>query len=80
MDRETHDKIVASAIDFGSIFVAYQLGMAHFGLLGGLGYGMFDAWIVIWQKDRISNFVHKTGTLLRGIDNFKRKDAVALTV
>lgn len=76
LTRETNDKIVASFIDFGSISLAYSLGVSHFGLWAGLAYGLFDAWIVVWQRDRISNFVHRAGDAIRAVAPVKRKAAV----
>ena len=70
--HETHDKIVASFVDVGSISLAYQLGVTHFGLWAGVAYGMFDAWIVIWQRDRISNFIRKAGTAIKHLTPAKR--------
>ena len=69
--RETHDKIVASFVDFGSISLAYQLGVTHFGLWAGVAYGMFDAWIVIWQRDRISGFIRKAGLAIKQLSPAK---------
>ena len=74
--RETHDKIVASFVDVGSIFLAYQLGVSQLGPLAGLGYGMFDAWIVIWQRERIANAIHWTANALRNFGPFRRKDVL----
>ncbi|MDG6998244.1 MAG: hypothetical protein JRN15_03925 [Nitrososphaerota archaeon] len=74
MIRETEDKIVASLVDVCSIFLAYQIGVSQLGLLAGVGYGMFDAWLVVWQRDRISNIIHKAGDLVRQFGPFRRKD------
>ncbi|MDG6921749.1 MAG: hypothetical protein JRN67_00475 [Nitrososphaerota archaeon] len=62
------------------IDLVYQLGITLFGLLAGVAYGMFDAWIVIWQRDLISNAFHRTSGFLRQIGPAKRKTAVTLIV
>jgi hypothetical protein len=72
--RETQDKLVASFVDLGSILLAYQIGMSQLGIWAGLGYGMFDAWIVIWQRDRIASAIHHTGNTLRNFGPFRRRD------
>jgi hypothetical protein len=72
--RETQDKLVASFVDIGSILLAYQIGMSQLGMWAGLCYGMFDAWIVIWQKDRIAGAIHRTGITLRTLGPFRRRD------
>jgi hypothetical protein len=79
--RETHDKIVASFVDVSSICLAYSLGVSHFGMWEGLGYGLFDAWIVIWQRDRISNFIYRAGVAVKQITPMKKKaEAIPVTV
>lgn len=72
--HETENKIVGSLIDVGSIFIAYQIGLSQMGLVAGLCYGMFDAWIVVWQRDRISNFVRRATDYFRQFSPFRRKD------
>jgi hypothetical protein len=72
--RQTRENIVASFVDVGSIFIAYQIGVSQLGLAAGLAYGIFDAWLVVWQRERISNFIHMTGNLLRQYSPMRRKD------
>ena len=72
--RETEDKIVASLVDVCSIFLAYQIGLSQLGIVAGLGYGMFDAWIVVWQRERISNIIHRASDFVRRYGPFRRKD------
>jgi hypothetical protein len=57
LQSQTRENIIASAIDLLSIFVAYRIGVQELGLLTGLAYGMFDAWIVVWQRERISKAI-----------------------
>lgn len=60
--------------------MAYSLGVTHFGMAAGMAYGLFDAWLVVWQKDRISSFVHKAGDAIRQIAPMKKKAAISLAV
>lgn len=80
MIRETEDKIIASLVDVGSIFLAYQIGVSQLGLFAGLGYGLFDAWIVVWQRDRISHLIHWATNLMRQFGPFRRKDILPWAV
>jgi len=70
----TRENIVASFIDVGSIFIAYQIGISQMGLLTGLVYGVFDAWIVVWQRERISNYVQSAENLVRKVGPLRRRD------
>lgn len=74
--RETEDKIVATFVDVGSIFLAYQIGVSQLGLFAGVGYGLFDAWLVVWQRERISRAIHKAGNFLRQAGPFRRRDVL----
>ncbi len=73
---ETEDKIVASFVDVGSIFLAYQIGLSQLGIVAGLGYGLFDAWIVVWQRERISRAIHRAGEFFRQFGPFRRRDVL----
>ena len=57
--RETSENVVASVVDVASILFAYRLGMDHFGIAAALGYALFDAYLVIWQRKRFNNWIHK---------------------
>ncbi|MHB1868609.1 MAG: hypothetical protein ACYCPP_06645, partial [Nitrososphaerales archaeon] len=63
-------------VDVGSIFLAYQIGVSQLGLIAGLGYGMFDAWIVVWQRERISNFIHHVAFFVQSSRPFRRRDSL----
>jgi len=76
MLRRTQDNIVASVVDIGSIFLAYQIGVSQLGLFAGFAYGVFDAWIVVWQRERISNFIHRAETFVRRLGPFRRSDTL----
>jgi hypothetical protein len=73
--RETRDNIVASFVDIGSMFLAYRIGVAQLGVVAGLAYGILDAWLVIWQRKRIAEAVHRFLCFFR-IRFFKRRDAL----
>jgi len=47
------ENAVASIVDFGSIFMAYEIGSNRFSLEMGLLYGIFDAFIVVWMRKPI---------------------------
>ena len=74
--RRTKDNLIASVVDVASIVFAYKLGVSQLGIAAGLGYGVFDAWIVIWQRDRIANGVRAFSTKIRDHSSFKRRDAL----
>jgi hypothetical protein len=74
--RRTKDNIIASVVDVASIVFAYKLGVAQLGIAAGLGYGVFDAWIVIWQRDRIANGVRSFSDRLHTLPSFRRKDVL----
>ena len=73
MIRRTKDNIIASIVDVASIVFAYKLGVSQLGLAAGLGYGVFDAWIVIWQRDRIASGVRNFSDKLRTLPTLYRK-------
>ena len=74
MQRQTRDNIIASFVDVGSIFLAYQIGVSQLGIVAGIAYGLFDAWLVVWQRERISNFIHLASNFLRQNTPMRRKD------
>ena len=72
---KTKDNIIASVVDFTSIVFAYKLGVAQLGIAAGLGYGVFDAWLVIWQRERIADGISLLSTKLRhGTYNLRRRN------
>ena len=74
--RRTRDNIIASVVDVASIVFAYNLGLAQLGLVAGLGYGMFDAWLVIWQRERIAAGLEYLSHTIRSQVGYRRKDAL----
>ncbi len=44
---------MATIVDVLSMMAAYSLGLRNENFLFGLGYAGFDAWLVIWQRNRI---------------------------
>jgi hypothetical protein len=70
---KTRDNLIASVVDFTSIVFAYQLGLAQLGIAAGLAYGVFDAWIVIWQRERIANGITGISDRVRYAYAFRRK-------
>lgn len=65
--RQTNENIIASIVDFISIFVAYRIGVQEMGILSGMAYGLFDAWLVVWQRERISNSIRWLALKIRNI-------------
>ncbi|MGA2876352.1 MAG: hypothetical protein ABSE82_12535 [Nitrososphaerales archaeon] len=80
MYRQTQDNIIASVVDVGSMFLAYQIGVSQLGLLAGLAYAMFDAWLVVWQRERISNLIHHAETFVRRVGLFRRRNVLPWAV
>jgi hypothetical protein len=70
---KTKENLVASVVDVASLFVAYHLGVEQLGPLAGIGYGFFDAWIVIWQRERISSALHKSAHSIKTSKIFAKK-------
>ncbi len=69
----TKENLVASVVDIASLMFAYHLGVEQLGPIAGIGYGIFDAWIVIWQRERISNAIHKSTQSIRTSRVFAKK-------
>lgn len=68
---------MASVVDVASLFVAYHLGVEQLGPIAGIGYGIFDAWIVIWQRERISNAFHRSAESIKSSKLFAKKRKIA---
>ena len=62
--QELAENSVATFIDFASILVAYNLGVLQLGVAVGLAYAVFDAYIVIWMRRRITGVVRRLVRLL----------------
>jgi hypothetical protein len=74
--RETKDNIVASLVDVASILFAYRIGVSQLGAWAGIAYGAFDAWLVVWQRQRISDCVHRAANQFRKTGWLKKRDAL----
>ena len=62
--QELAENSVATFIDFASILVAYNLRVLQLGVAVGLAYAVFDAYIVIWMRRRITGLVRRLVRLL----------------
>ncbi|MDG6904924.1 MAG: hypothetical protein JRN20_03965 [Nitrososphaerota archaeon] len=71
MNDALKENMVASVVDMSSIMFAYSLGMRNMNLLFGLGYALFDAWIVIWQRKRITRLMSGVNSRLRRVSTGK---------
>jgi len=75
IEPKTKNNIIASVVDFTSIVFAYKLGVAQLGIAAGLGYGIFDAWLVIWQRERIAEGITTISSKLRyGAYSLRRRN------
>jgi len=63
-NQELAENSVATLIDFASILVAYNLGVLQLGVAVGLAYAVFDAYVVIWMRRRITGLVRRLAGLL----------------
>ena len=68
--------MIASVVDIGSILVAYRIGVSEIGLAAGLAYGLFDAWIVIWQRERIITSLNYIYRGIRRSTGYRRRDSL----
>jgi hypothetical protein len=69
MEQGIKENLVASGVDIGSIIFAYSLGVHNLNILFGLGYAAFDAWIVIWQRGRLTRWMGSAYSHARGVSN-----------
>ncbi len=67
---------MASFVDVASILFAYRIGVSQLGPWAGFAYGAFDAWLVVWQRQRIADFVHRTVNQFRRAGLLRRRDAL----
>jgi hypothetical protein len=58
LSTEFAENLVATAVDMLSISVAYQLGISQSGFIVGFLYAVLDAYVVIWQRRRLTRFTH----------------------
>jgi len=64
LSAESVENLVATAVDMLSISVAYQLGISQSGFLIGFLYAVLDAYVVIWQRRRFTNLLHRVASWL----------------
>ncbi|TMP96419.1 MAG: hypothetical protein E6K99_10085 [Thaumarchaeota archaeon] len=62
--QELAENSVATLIDFASVLVAYNLGVLQLGVAVGLAYAVFDAYVVIWMRRRITGLVRRLVRIL----------------
>lgn len=62
---EFFENTVATLVDMTSILIAYQIGVSKFGLTVGIGYGFFDAFMVVWMRKPITHFVRRINPFRR---------------
>ena len=65
MTMETFENLCASLLDMASVMFAYSLGVSQLGILAGVGYAVFDAWLVVWQRKRVARFIHALALALQ---------------
>ena len=63
---------MASFVDVGSIILAYEIGVNGFGIEAGLGYALFDAFMVVWMRKRIATIVRWANPWKKGSDGGDR--------
>ena len=58
LSTEFVENLVATAVDLLSISVAYQLGINQSDFIVGALYAVLDAYVVIWQRRRLTKLAH----------------------
>ena len=69
LSTEFAENLVAIAVDMLSISVAYQLGINQSGFIIGFLYAVLDAYVVIWQRRRLTRLMHLTTSSLSRLLN-----------
>ena len=73
LSTEFAENLVATGVDMLSISVAYQLGINQSGFIVGFLYAIVDAYVVIWQRRRLTRLAHIVTTRLsRLMDSIRR--------
>ena len=80
LSTEFAENLVATAVDMLSISVAYQLGINQSGFIIGVLYAVLDAYVVIWQRRRLTKLAHIITVRLSGLMNSIRRPKSALLV
>jgi hypothetical protein len=69
LSPEFVENLGATAVDMLSMSVAYQLGINQSGLVIGFLYAVLDAYVVIWQRKRLTRLMHIAASRLSGFLN-----------
>jgi hypothetical protein len=69
LSTEFVENLVATAVDMLSISVAYKLGISQSGFIIGFLYAVLDAYVVIWQRRRLTRLMHLTTSSLSRLLN-----------
>ena len=80
MNSEVKENIVASVVDVSSIVFAYNLGVHQMTSWVGLGYACLDAWLVIWQRKRITGFLNVMAQKMRLVRSSTRVEYIGKKV
>ena len=80
LSAEFAENLVATAVDMLSLSVAYQLGINQSGFIIGVLYAVLDAYVVIWQRRRLTKLAHIITVRLSGLMNTIRRPKSALLV
>jgi hypothetical protein len=73
LSTEIVENLVATAVDMLSISVAYQLGISQSGFIIGFLYAILDAYVIIWQRRRLTRLMHlTTSSLSRLLKNIRQ--------
>jgi hypothetical protein len=78
LSAEFAENLVATAVDMLSLSVAYQLGISQSGFIVGFLYAVLDAYVVIWQRRRLTKLAHIITVRLSGLMNTIRRPKSAL--
>ena len=80
LSTEFAENLVATAVDMLSISVAHQLGINQSGFIIGALYAVLDAYVVIWQRRRLTKLAHLITAKFSGLMNSIRRPKSALLV
>ena len=81
LSTEFAENLVATAVDMLSISVAYQLDINQSGFIIGALYAVLDAYVIIWQRRRLTKLAHIITATLSGLMNgFRRPKSALLAI
>ncbi len=69
LSTEFAENLVATAVDMLSMAVAYQLGISQSGFIIGALYAVLDAYVIIWQRRRLTKLAHLITAKLSWLPN-----------